>query len=137
MRTIDAIGVVINIGTLAQVNIKQSGAVKDRRNIIIADESSLSIQISLWGTNAHNASYVIGQVVALRGARVSDYNGKSLNSGDEHSQMFIDPDHKRVKELKAWWRKQPPEASFISITGGVAATVAQSPLQAPSVNVQA
>jgi replication factor A1 len=100
MRTIDAIGIVINIGTLAQVNIKQSGQVKDRRNIIIADESELSIQISLWGSNAHNSSYVTGQVLALRGARVSDYNGKSLNSGDEHSQIYIDPDHKRTHALR-------------------------------------
>jgi len=44
--------------------------------------------------------YGEGQVFALRGARVSDYNGKSLNSGDEHSQVFIDPDHKRARELK-------------------------------------
>ena len=43
--------------------------------------------------------------MALRGARVSDYNGKSLNSGDEHSQMFIDPEHKRTTELKAWYAK--------------------------------
>lgn len=41
--------------------------------------------------------------MALRGARVSDYNGKSLNSGDEHSQMFIDPVDKRTQELKKWW----------------------------------
>ncbi len=34
---------------------------------------------------------------------MSDYNGKSLNSGDEHSQMFIDPDHKRARELRNWY----------------------------------
>ena len=66
---------------------------KDRRNVSIADESGLSIQVSLWGANARTDGYVEGQVLALRGARVSDYSGKSLNSGDEHSQMFIDPDN--------------------------------------------
>jgi len=39
MRTIDTIGVVITIGQITQVNIKQSGAVKERRNITIIDES--------------------------------------------------------------------------------------------------
>ena len=85
MRTIDAIGIITQIGILTQVNIKQSGAVKDRRNVSIADESNLSIQVSLWGANARTEGYTEGQVLALRGARVSDYNGKSLNSGDEHS----------------------------------------------------
>jgi hypothetical protein len=61
--------------------------------------------------------------LALRGARVSDYNGKSLNSGDEHSQIFIDPDHRRTGELKTWWKKQPADVQFISITGGVTAQV--------------
>jgi len=43
MRTIDAIGIVRTIGQLTQVNIKQSGTQKDRRNVIIADESGLTI----------------------------------------------------------------------------------------------
>jgi replication factor A1 len=59
--------------------------VKDRRNVIIADESNLCITVSLWGANAKNSSYQEGSVLALKGARVSDYNGRSLNSGDEHS----------------------------------------------------
>jgi len=53
--------------------------------VVIADESGLCITVSLWGSNARNDTYAEGQVMSLRGARVSDYNGKSLNSGDEHS----------------------------------------------------
>jgi len=30
-------------------------------------------------------NYTTGQVLALKGARISDYNGKSLNCGQEHS----------------------------------------------------
>jgi hypothetical protein len=41
--------------------------------------------------------------MALKGARVSDYGGKSLNSGDEHSQMLINPQHKRSSILKTWY----------------------------------
>jgi replication factor A1 len=59
--------------------------VKDRRNVVLADESGLSITVSLWGQNARMDKYFEGQTMAIRGARVSDYNGKSLNSGDEHS----------------------------------------------------
>lgn len=129
MRTIDAIGIITQVGILTQVNIKQSGAVKDRRNICIADESNLSIQVSLWGANARTDGYTDGQVLALRGARVSDYNGKSLNSGDEHSQMFIDPDHKRARELRNWYELHKSKNLSLSsvtinatiITNGVAA----------------
>ena len=39
-------------------------------------------------------------MVALKGARVSDYAGKSLNAGEEHSMLCVDPDHKRAQQLK-------------------------------------
>lgn len=96
MRTVDAIGIVTQITPMTKVNIKSTGQEKDRRNINIVDESGLSIQISLWGGLAKRDEYREGDVVALKGARVSDYGGKSLNSGDEHGHMFVNPDHKRT-----------------------------------------
>ena len=53
--------------------------------MVIADESNLCITVSLWGNNARIQNYSEGAVMGLRGARVSDYSGKSLNAGDEHS----------------------------------------------------
>ena len=70
---------------------------------MIADESEKSIQLTLWGANASRENFQIGQVIAVRGARVSDYNGKSLNSGIEHSQIYIDMEHLRTKALKKWY----------------------------------
>lgn len=103
MRTIDGIGVVTFVGPSAQVSVKHlQNTVKDRRNLVIAEESGLCITVSLWGANA-TLSYEVGQVLALKGARVSDYNGKSLNSGDEHSQVFVNPENKRAQELRKWW----------------------------------
>lgn len=44
------------------------------------------------------------QVVAIKCARLSDYNGKSINAGDEHSQIYINPNNKRTKELQEWYK---------------------------------
>lgn len=63
----------------------------------------MSVTVSLWGANARNTTYNEGCILAIKGARLSDYNGKSLNSGEEHSQIFINPENKRTKELKTWW----------------------------------
>ena len=125
MRTIDTIGCVVQISALTQINIKQTGTQKDRRNVIIADESNYCVTVSLWGSNARNDSYSEGQVLALRGARVSDYNGRSLNSGDEHSQIFVDCKCTRTKELQRWWsmRRDREVNDFMSITGGQANSI--------------
>jgi len=34
--------------------------------------------------------------LAVKNAKVSDYGGKSLNSGDDSSLMYIEPDHERT-----------------------------------------
>jgi replication factor A1 len=88
LRAVDLIGVVLTVGDLTQIHIKGSGVQKDRRNITLIDETG-KIQVSLWSRNA-TMKYTEGDVVAIRGARVSDYQGKSLNSGDEHSQVYVE-----------------------------------------------
>jgi replication factor A1 len=87
MRTIDVCGIVQDIGSVTNVNLK-SGNMKERRNITLVDDSGVqgqSILISLWSGNAKQTGYLSGQIMAIKGARVSDYNGKSLNCGEEHS----------------------------------------------------
>jgi replication factor A1 len=66
---------------------------KDKRSLQISDESGLQIQVTLWGGNASRLNFTEGAVLAIKSAKVSDYGGKSLNAGDEHSQIFINPDN--------------------------------------------
>jgi replication factor A1 len=87
---------------------KNGGPAKDKRSLQICDESGLAIQLTLWGRNATKLQFQEGQVLAVRGARVSDYGGKTLNSGDEHSQIFVDMNNKRTKELKEWYESKNP-----------------------------
>jgi replication factor A1 len=55
---------------------------KNKRSLQIADESGLQIQVTLWGNNATKLEFTEGKVFAIKGAKVSDYQGKSLNAGD-------------------------------------------------------
>ena len=60
----------------------------------------------MWGQNARDAKIANareGQILAIKGARVSEYKGKTLNAGEDHSQIYLDPTHKRAKELKQWY----------------------------------
>lgn len=44
----------------------------------------------MWSAHA-NLNFHKGQVIAIRGARVNEYNGKTLNSYDPNSEVFLDP----------------------------------------------
>lgn len=74
-----------------------------RRNVQIGDESGLKIQVALWGNLANLFDLQVGQVLAVKNAKVSDFGGKSLNSGDDHSLLYIEPDHPRTLELQKWY----------------------------------
>lgn len=111
-RTVDAVGVITNVGGVSSFQPKayDGGAPrppKDKRSLQLADETGLQIQVTLWGQNATRLPFAEGHVLAIKGAKVSDYGGKSLNAGDEHSQIFLDCEHKRVKELQAWYSANP------------------------------
>ena len=100
----DAVGVIPHVGTVSNFQPKDnSRPSKNKLTLTIADESLLHISLTLWGNNASKLHFEVGRVLAIKGAKVSDYNGKSLNAGDEHSQLSIDPDNKRVNELREWF----------------------------------
>ena len=49
-------------------------------------------------------------MLAIKGAKVSEYGGKSLNAGDEHSQLFLDPPgDKRCDEIRKWYQSSSPD----------------------------
>ncbi len=56
----------------------------------------MSVQLTLWGSVARMGGLQEGRVLAIKGARVTDYGGKNLNADDDHSQLFLDIDHKRT-----------------------------------------
>ena len=88
------IGIITEVGPASTLTLK-SGENRDKRTLTIADESGLSVGMTLWGCLGSDFEYAEGQIMAVKNARVSDYGGKSLNCGDGSSQIFMDPVHPR------------------------------------------
>ena len=51
-----------------------------KRDITIVDKSLAEINVTLWGGNAENFDPTGNPVVAIKGVKVSDYNGVSLST---------------------------------------------------------
>jgi hypothetical protein len=51
-QAVDVIGVLVEVGQIGTVPLK-SGGQKQRRNVMICDESGLKIQVALWGNLAN------------------------------------------------------------------------------------
>ena len=50
----------------------------------------------MWGSMGVDLNFEEGQVIAIRNARTSDFGGKSINCADDHSEIFVEPEHPRT-----------------------------------------
>lgn len=107
-RTIDLCCLVAEVSEADTIKLK-SGAEKLRRQVTLADDSNCAIGLTIWGSMCDKLTESdVGKVVAIKGVRVSDYLGKSLNSADDHSTLFTTLEHERVRKLRAWYGQQRP-----------------------------
>lgn len=87
-RVLDVIGVILNVGPMSEINLKD-GKVRQKRSLTIGDESNSCIGVTLWGPVTESHRYGTGQVIAFKNCRVSDYNGKSLNASSAPSDIVL------------------------------------------------
>jgi len=56
MESVDILGIVYMVGPVGSVQLK-SGEYKQRRNILICDESNLTICVCFWGEKASSHDF--------------------------------------------------------------------------------
>lgn len=80
LKSVDVFGIVTYTSDVEQIKLKD-GTFKSKKTIIIADQSMCSISMTLWGDEScQKFNFTYGQSIAVKGARVSEYAGKSLNA---------------------------------------------------------
>jgi len=96
----------------------KTGQQKVRKYVTLIDDTSCSISLTLWGDMCErNQEIKIGDVLACKGARVSEFGGKSLNAADDHSCLFANINHERCKALKEWYEKLIKEDTEAPLQG--------------------
>jgi replication factor A1 len=85
--------------------MKASGEMRDKRTVTLTDDSGLSLMATFWGEVAQMNGLEIGSILAIKGAKVSEYGGKSLNVSND-STLELNPDEQpRYHELYEWYNK--------------------------------
>ncbi len=101
--TLDICGVVTEISDKETVNLR-NGQQKVRKYVTLIDDSYCSISLTLWGDMCERSvTMQIGDIIAVKGARVSEFGGKSLNAADDHSLLYTNMQHDRIAQLRVWY----------------------------------
>ncbi len=117
---VDVLGVVKEVHDCTNVTTRNDKETT-RRNLTLADSSGVQINVTLWGGHAaHPDQYFANNpVLAIKGAKLSDYNGRSLSTFNS-SSMFVNPDIPGTAMLQDWWRKGGAGLGLksVSVEGG-------------------
>jgi len=85
---IDVIGLVVEVGPRGTLKLK-TGESRDKRNLVVGDDSNFSITITLWGDTATELDLKPGQLIACKQCKVSEYSGRSMNGSSSLSDYVI------------------------------------------------
>lgn len=108
---VDIVGVVESCQDFVNIT-KRDGTETQKRSMIIRDDSGRSIELTLWGASATGApgdqimAVLAGgahPVLAIKNARVGDFNGKTLSTVGS-STVVMDPhDIPEALQLRQWY----------------------------------
>jgi len=107
---LDVIGVVESVAEPADIT-RKDGTQVCKRGVNIRDDSGRSIELTLWGSyvdsTGNEMAAAVGSgrhpIVAVKGARVGDYNGKTLSTVSS-TTIVIDPvDEAKAGSLRSWY----------------------------------
>ncbi|XP_020778616.2 replication protein A 70 kDa DNA-binding subunit-like isoform X2 [Boleophthalmus pectinirostris] len=111
---LDVIGVVKSAEDVSRITTKSSREVS-KRALSLVDTSGKVVTATLWGEEAEKFDGSGHPVVAIKGARLSDFGGRSL-SALFSSTILVNPDLPEAFRLRAWFDREGHAADSQSLT---------------------
>lgn len=112
---VDIIGVIRAVGDVETLVSKKSNKEMVKRDVTLVDSSLAEGRLTLWHEIASAFSGAPGEVLALKGALVGEFMGKTLSTTSS-TVMDIDPEGvDETAVLKNWWAGQGSRATFTSL----------------------
>ena len=108
---VDVIGVVRSVGDVTTIVAKATNREIKKRDMQLVDNSNCAITCTLWGKQAEEFDGSDNPVLLLKGAKVGDYNGRSLSVAGS-TVMQINPDIPDAHTLKGWFDQGGNEAEL-------------------------
>ncbi|KAG2205081.1 hypothetical protein INT47_002175 [Mucor saturninus] len=115
---IDIVGVVTEDLGLSEIVNKISGKPTNKRELTIVDESCKSVRMTLWDTVAEQFDSSNNPVIACKGVRVNDFNGRTLSLGGGGS-IKKNPDLPEAHKLRKWYSDKAGSIVFDSYSSNM------------------
>lgn len=104
---VDVIGIAYGFQELTRVFVKRAEEYRNKRDVVLLDESNEVISISLWGQHASKLDDKDLEnkcVLAFKGLKIKEWQGKKLESSNL-TKIEVNPDLERAHILRSWWQE--------------------------------
>jgi len=108
---VDLLGVVKESNDPVSITTR-AGKELTKREILVCDSSKAEVMLTLWGSTAESFQTEKYPVIAVKGAKVSDFNGITLSGGD----LMVNPALAEATKLRFWWDECGAVTNFTSLT---------------------
>ncbi|XP_055984059.1 replication protein A 70 kDa DNA-binding subunit [Sorex fumeus] len=112
---IDIIGVCKSCEDATKITVKSNNREVSKRNIYLMDTSGKVVCTTLWGEDADKFDGSRQPVMAIKGARLSDFGGRSL-SVLSSSTIIVNPDIPEAYKLRGWFDSEGQTLDGVSIS---------------------
>lgn len=100
---VDVIGVCKTVDEVTRLTTKANREVS-KRTVHLMDMSGKVVTVTLWGEEAEKFDGSGQPVLAIKGAKLSDFGGRSL-SASFSSTLMVNPDIPEAYKLRGWYDK--------------------------------
>ncbi|KYM93577.1 Replication protein A 70 kDa DNA-binding subunit [Cyphomyrmex costatus] len=100
---IDVLGVVTSFNEVQHITQRSTGRELIKRDVNIVDNSGTMVCLTLWGKQAEDFDGSNNPIVAIKGARVGEFNGGKNLSLLHSSVLEKDPDLPEAHRLRGWY----------------------------------
>lgn len=100
---IDILGIAKSTGEVQELTARQTGRQLKKRDVNIVDDSNTAITLTLWGTQAEQFDGSNSPVLAIKGARIGEFNGAKNLSTISSTVIQVDPDLPAAHKLTGWY----------------------------------
>ncbi|XP_006649629.1 replication protein A 70 kDa DNA-binding subunit B [Oryza brachyantha] len=124
---VDVIGVVQSVSPTLSIRRKIDNETIPKRDIVVADDSSKTVTISLWNDLATTTGQELldmvdsAPIVAIKCMKVSDFQGLSLSTVGK-STIAVNPDLPEAEKLRAWYDSEGKGTSMASVGSDMGAS---------------
>ncbi|XP_075977979.1 replication protein A 70 [Anticarsia gemmatalis] len=113
---LDVVGVCKSAADLHELTAKNTGKLLKKREVTLVDNSGGAIVLTMWGDEAERFEGTTHPVIAVKGARLAEFNGSKSLSCLASTMIRMNPDLPEAHKLRGWYDNGGADMEIVNIS---------------------